>query len=48
MAAHLDRHERNRQCDAHPHAPPEIDQLVVGRRFRRDHDGFQRHAADRA
>ena len=47
MAAHFQHGHRQRQYEPDPEPPRHVEQFGIGRRFGRDGDGFERHAADR-
>ena len=47
MAAHFQHGHRQRQSEPDPEPPRHVAQFGIGRRFGRDGDGFERHAADR-
>ena len=48
MAAHLQDEDRQRQHEADPEPARHVEQFEIVRRFGRDRDRLQRHAADRA
>src|SRR5437764_15435420 len=45
MSAHFEHHHGQGQEKPNPEAPRHVDQFMVYRRLRRDHDRLKRHAA---